>query len=119
MAMWLVFARLRGEHRQIELMDLSLGKLTSLTTEATDHWNPDISPDGRLVVFHKSTSGLIIPNVERWGAPPGTDLQTAASEGSFSVFLAGRPAVGPGGRFDQSGPDGQERQQPKDFVHRP
>ena len=84
--MWLVFARLRGKHRQIELMDLSLGKLTSLTTEATDHWNPDISPDGRLVVFHKSTSGLIIPNVERWGAPPGTDLQMLRLKGAFPSF---------------------------------
>ena len=51
---WLVLARLRGEHRQIELMDLSTGKLTALTTEATDHWNPAISPDGRQVVYHQS-----------------------------------------------------------------
>ncbi len=66
-----MLARLRGEHRQIELMDLSTGKLTPLTTEATDHWNPDISPDGRQVVFHKVTPGLTIPNVERGGPRRG------------------------------------------------
>jgi Tol biopolymer transport system component len=83
---WLVLAILRGEHRQIELMDLSTGKLTTLTTEATDHWNPSISPDGRQVVYHKATPGLAVPNMELWGVPPGSDLKLLRVEGAFPSF---------------------------------
>jgi Tol biopolymer transport system component len=83
---WLVLARLRGEHRQIEVMDLSTGKLTALTTEATDHWNPSISPDGGQVVYHKVTPGLLAPNVELWGAPGGSDLKLLRLAGAFPSF---------------------------------
>jgi Tol biopolymer transport system component len=82
----LVLAILRGEHRQIELMDLTTGKLTALTTEATDHWNPAISPDGRQVVYHQATPGLAVPNVELWGAPPRYDLNLLRIEGAFPSF---------------------------------
>ena len=82
----LVLTRLRGERRQIEVMELSTGKLTPLTMEATDHWNPSISPDGRQVVYHRVTPGLVIPNVERWGAPPGTDLELLRLAGAFPAF---------------------------------
>jgi Tol biopolymer transport system component len=88
---WLVLAILRGEHRQIELLDLSTGKLTALTREATDHWNPAISADGAWVVYHRITPGLKVPNVEQWGAPPGTALKLLRLTGAF-------PAFSPGGR---------------------
>jgi Tol biopolymer transport system component len=83
---WLVLVILRGEHRQIELMDLTTGKLTPLTTEATDHRNPAISPDGRQVVYNQATPGLAVPNVELWGAPPGSDLKLLRVEGAFPSF---------------------------------
>ncbi len=83
---WLVLAVLRGEHRQIELMDLSTGKLTPLTTGATDHWNPAISSDGRQVVYHQASPGSAVPNVELWGAPPGSDLKLLRLAGAFPSF---------------------------------
>ena len=110
---WLVLARRRGEHRQIELMDLGTGKLTPLTTEATDHWNPAISADGRQVVFHKATPGLAVPNVEQWGAPPGTDLRLLRLEGAFPSFSPdGRrlALVGDLARLDLMNTDGSGRQ---------
>ncbi len=82
----LVAAVLRGEHRQIELLDLSTRKLTALTREATDHWNPSISPDGTQVVYHKTTPGLETANVEMWGSPPGTNLKLLRLTGAFPAF---------------------------------
>jgi Tol biopolymer transport system component len=63
----------RGEHRQIELLDLTTRKLTGLTKETTDHWNPSVSPDGAQVVYHKATAGLKVPNVVV-GGPAGDCL---------------------------------------------
>ena len=68
---WLTAAVRRDSHRQIEVLDLATKKWTELTQEATDHWNPSLSPDGRQVVYHQSTSDFLIPNVELWGTPPG------------------------------------------------
>jgi Tol biopolymer transport system component len=82
----LVVAVLRNTHRQIELLDLANRKLTALTSDATDHWNPSIAPDGRHVVYHKSTPGHAVPNVELWGTPPGTDLKLLRLAGSFPAF---------------------------------
>jgi Tol biopolymer transport system component len=83
---WLVAAVLRGRHRQIELIDLATRKLTALTDEATDHWNPSISPDGRQVVYHRASPGFAVPNVELWGTPPGTGLKLLRLSGSFPAF---------------------------------
>jgi Tol biopolymer transport system component len=82
----LVAAVGRGGHRQIELLDLSTGKLTALTEGATDHWNPSISADGTRVVYHQTTPGFAAPNVELWGAPPGTGLKLLRLAGSFPAF---------------------------------
>ncbi len=109
---WLVLARLRGEHRQIELMDLSTGKLTPLTTEATDHWNPSISPNGRQVVYHKTTNGLAVPNVELWGTPLGTDLKLLRVAGAFPSFSPNGKRlalVGDLARLDLMNTDGSGR----------
>jgi hypothetical protein len=76
----------RGEHRQIELLDLSTRKLTGLTREATDHWNPFFSHDGVQVVYHKATAGLKVPNVEYWGTPPGTNLKLLRLARAFPAF---------------------------------
>ena len=83
---WLVLAILRGEHRQIELLDLNTGKLTALTREATDHWNPSISPDGAQVVYHRTTPGIKLSNVELWGSPPGTNFKLLRLAGAFPAF---------------------------------
>ncbi len=110
---WLVMAVPRSGHRQIELMDLSTGKLTALTWEATDHWNPSISSDGRHVVYHKISSGFTTPNVERWGAPPGTDLNLVRLAGAFPAFSSdGKRLALVGGnldRLDVMNTDGSDR----------
>jgi Tol biopolymer transport system component len=98
----LVFAGLRGEHRQIELLDLNTRRLTTLTREAADHWNPSISPDGAEVVYHKSTPGLKITNVELWGSPPGTDFKLLRLAGAFPAFSPdGRRLALVGGDFSR------------------
>lgn len=86
----LVLAVQRGKHRQIELLDLATKKLTPLTRDATDHWNPSIAADGQ-VVYHKSAAGLLVPNVERWGSPPGCKFQMLRLAGAF-------PALSPDGK---------------------
>lgn len=110
---WLVLTRLRGEHRQIELMELSTGKLTALTTEATDHWNPAISPDGRHVVYHMATPSLTVPDVEFWGAPPGTHLKLLRLAGAFPSFSPDGKRlalVGDLARLDLMNADGSGRE---------
>jgi Tol biopolymer transport system component len=92
----------RDDHRQIAVVDLSSRSLTVLTDEPADHWNPAISPDGRTVAYHKSTPGLAVPNVERWGAPPGTDLRLLRLAGAFPAFAPdGRRLALTGGSFAQ------------------
>src|SRR5262245_18902311 len=76
----------RNDHRQIGLVDLSHRALTVLTDEPSDHWNPTISPDGRLIAYHRSTPGMAVPNVEPWGAPPETDLRLFRLAGAFPAF---------------------------------
>ena len=83
---WLVVAVKRGEHRQIDLIDLATGQITDLTTDPTDHWNPAIAPDGGQVVYHKVTPGLTTPNVDAWGAPPGSGLSLLRVDGVFPAF---------------------------------
>jgi Tol biopolymer transport system component len=83
---WLVATVLRGEHRQIELLKLATKEWIPVTRDATDHWNPSISADGRWVVFHKARADFAFPNVELWGSPPGTDLKLLRLAGSFPAF---------------------------------
>lgn len=83
---WLVAAVLRGEHRQIELMDLSTRKLIPLTNEPMDHLNPSISADSGQVVYHMASPGFTTPDVEVWGAPPSTGLKMLRLAGSFPAF---------------------------------
>ncbi len=82
----LVLALQRGQHRQIEIMDLESRKLTALTKEETDHWNPAISADGRYVVYHKSRLEFSAANVELRSTPPGTNLQMVRVGGAFPAF---------------------------------
>lgn len=109
----LVVAVQRGEHRQIELLDLATGKRTALTEGAADHWNPSISPDGARVVYHRATTGLEVPNVELWGAPPGTGLRLLRLAGAFPAFAPdGRRLALVGGnlsRVDVMNLDGSDR----------
>jgi Tol biopolymer transport system component len=71
----LAVAVLRANGRQIELLDLKTGQLTAVTRDATDHWNPSLSPDGNRVYYHKITPGQTGPRVELWGTPPGSGLR--------------------------------------------
>jgi Tol biopolymer transport system component len=96
----LVAAVLRDGKRQIELLDLASRKLIALTDEATDHWNPSISADGRSVVYHRTTAGLTVPNVELWGAPPDTGLRLLRIAGAFPAFAPdGKRLALTGGQF--------------------
>jgi Tol biopolymer transport system component len=83
----LAVAVLRGNGRQIELLDLVTGQLRAATKESADHWNPSLAPDGERVYYHKVTPGKAGPRVERWGTPPGTDLRMLRIiDGMFPSF---------------------------------
>jgi len=82
----LAVAVFRKNGRQIELLDLATGKLSPVTDERTDHWNPSLSPDGK-VLYHKATPGPVGPRVELWGAPPDTDVRMLRIvDGMFPAF---------------------------------
>ncbi|MHC1741601.1 MAG: hypothetical protein AB9873_01055 [Syntrophobacteraceae bacterium] len=110
---WLAAAVLRGEHRQIEIMDLSTRRLAPISSEATDHWNPSVSGDGARVVFHRVSPGYSPPNVEEWGAPSATGLRLLRLAGAFPAFSPdGRRIALVGGnlsRLDVMSTDGSER----------
>jgi Tol biopolymer transport system component len=98
---WLVYAVSRDGRRQIERLDLRTGEKVILTDEATDHWNPAISPDGRSVVYHKVSSAAVA-NVQRWATPPGTDLTLLRLAGAFPAFSPdGKRLALTGGSFGQ------------------
>jgi Tol biopolymer transport system component len=109
----LVAAVKRGEYRQIERIDLASKSMTPLTEGSTDHWNPSIAPDGRTVVYHQETPDHPTPNVELWGAPPGTDLRLVRLAGAFPAFAPdGRRLALTGdsfGQLDVMNIDGSER----------
>jgi putative membrane-bound dehydrogenase-like protein len=75
----------RGPRRQIEILDLEKRALSPVTAADADHWNPSISPDGRLVAYHKATPGKA-SEVEPWATPPGTKLRMLRVNGSFPAF---------------------------------
>jgi Tol biopolymer transport system component len=103
----------RGQHRQIELLDTATGKMTAVTDDATDHWNPSVSPDGKHVVYHKAVPGADVPNVELWGTPPDTRLQMLRLGGAFPSFAPdGKRLALTGGGFatiDVMNVDGSDR----------
>jgi TolB protein len=83
----LAVAVFRSHGRQIELLDLATGKLSAVTREATDHWNPSLSPDGGRVYYHKVAPVAAGPRVEVWGKPPGTGLRLLRIvDGMFPAF---------------------------------
>lgn len=85
----LAVAVFRKNGRQIELLDLATGKLSAVTDEPGDHWNPSLSPDGTKVFYHKVTPVPAGPRVEWWGAPPDTDVQMLRIvDGMFPAFSA-------------------------------
>jgi Tol biopolymer transport system component len=104
----------RGGKRQIALIDLASGAFGDLTDIATDHWNPTIAPDGRSVVYHMTTPDAPTPNVEDWGAPPGSRLRLLRLAGAFPAFAPdGRRVALTGGSFarlDVMNLDGTGRQ---------
>jgi Tol biopolymer transport system component len=106
-------AVLRGDRRQIEILDLNSRSLTAVTDESTDHWNPTIAPDGRTVAYHRAAPDAEAPNVEPWGAPPGTGLRLLRVAGSFPAFAPdGKQIALVGGGFghlDVMGVDGSNR----------
>lgn len=82
----LAIAVKRSGHRQIELFDLANGTFTAITQDATDHWNPTLAPDGKQVVYHKTSADSQAPEVELWGIPAGTQLQPLRIAGAFPAF---------------------------------
>ncbi len=75
-----------GSHQQIGVIDVASGEISPVTDGKTDHWNPTIAGDGKSIVYHKRRSGRVTPNVERWGAPPATELNLLRLAGSFPAF---------------------------------
>jgi putative membrane-bound dehydrogenase-like protein len=84
-AQFLAMVVKRGAHRQIEVMDLDSRKITPITTDATDHWNPSLSSDGRFVTWHQATPGKPA-NVDTWTVPDGTKLRMLSVLGPFPAF---------------------------------
>jgi Tol biopolymer transport system component len=83
----LAVAVLRGNGRQIELLDLATGQLRPVTTDPAQHWNPSLAPDGQAVYYHKASQIAPGPRVERWATPPGTDLRMLRLvDGMFPAF---------------------------------
>jgi Tol biopolymer transport system component len=83
----LAVAVLRKHGRQIELLDPATGKLSAVTEDKTDHWNPSLSPDGERIVYHKVSPGSAGPRVELWGTPPDTEVQMLRIvDGMFPTF---------------------------------
>lgn len=83
----LAVAVFRDNGRQIELLDLATGQLSSVTKEGADHWNPSLSPSGDHAYYHKITSARAGPRVETWGTPPGTELKMLRIiDGMFPSF---------------------------------
>ncbi len=78
-ARWLVAAVESGGHRQVELIDLATRKMSAVTTDPADHWNPSISSDGRHVVYHKATPGLTAGQRRSVGSATRHRPATAAS----------------------------------------
>lgn len=83
---WLVAAVRRDGHRQVALVDEKTSAIKIITKEPLGHWNPSVSPDGRYVVYHRAGRGVTVPNVELWGAPPGTGLRLLRLAGAFPAF---------------------------------
>lgn len=83
----LAVAVFRGNGRQIELLEPASGKLTAVTTDAADHWNPALAPHGDAVYYHNTAPITPGPRVERWGTPPDTELQMVRLiDGMFPAF---------------------------------
>jgi putative membrane-bound dehydrogenase-like protein len=98
-AQFLAMVVKRGEHRQIEVMDLDTRKLTPITSDATDHWNPSMSSDGRHVTWHQA-SPVEASNVETWTTPDSTKLRMLRVAGAFPAFAPdGKRLALTGGRF--------------------
>jgi len=76
----------KSPHKQIGIFDVESGSLSEVTSDAADHWNPTISPDGRTVVYHRRTPDKATPNVELWGAPPETRVNMLRLAGAFPAF---------------------------------
>jgi Tol biopolymer transport system component len=86
---WLVAAFQRGKHRQIERLDLATKRLTAVTNDADDHWNPSISANGMQILYHRTAPDFSVPNVELWGRPPGCNLRILRVDGVFPAFSPG------------------------------
>jgi Tol biopolymer transport system component len=88
---WLVAAVRRGQHRQIERLELATNELSAVTEDAADHWNPSVSADGQQVLYQRTPPDFSVPDVEPWGSPPGCPFQMLRADGIF-------PAVAPDGK---------------------
>jgi Tol biopolymer transport system component len=100
-------------NKQIAVLDVASGSLEEVTSDATDHWNPTITPDGRSIVYHKQTPGKTTPNVELWGAPSATRLNMLRLAGAFPAFSPDRKRLaltgGSFARIDVMNLDGSKR----------
>lgn len=76
----------QAPHKQIGVLDIDTGALDVVTDGDTDHWNPAITTDGKSVIYHKTTSGSMTPNVELWGRPPSTQLNLLRVAGGFPAL---------------------------------
>lgn len=60
---------------------------SAVTSDPVEHWNPSLAPGGDVVYYHMATPAPPGPRIDRWAAPPGTDLQMLRLvNGMFPAF---------------------------------
>jgi serine/threonine-protein kinase len=84
-----------GSHDQIAIYDIESDRLTQLTSDAANHWNPIWTPDGRRIVYSSDASG---------GGSQSLYLRSADGSGKVERLTTGSgrqitASMHPSGRF--------------------
>ncbi len=82
----IAFVQQGGDHHQIAVLHRHTGEVSPRTSAPTTHWNPTIAPDGKRVIYHRTTPGQSTPNQRWWAAPPETNVTMMQIDGAFPAF---------------------------------
>ncbi len=82
----IAFVMRDGGAQQIGILDVASGETQTVTDDGTTHWNPSISPDGKMVAYHRKTPNRPVENVEYWYNPENPDLKLLRVDGAFPAF---------------------------------
>ena len=82
----IAFVDHKESRKRIQVLDLSSGSITTSVKSHSDCWNPTLSHDGEILVYHRATEGKRAKNVELWNAPSGFPVQLLRVTGAFPAF---------------------------------